>query len=255
MSKFQKFSDMEININTSLFEKLRNAKINQLSNNNVHIWKIDLCKMQNNINKYTDLLTQDEKNRANKYRITHKQESYRITRATLKLLLQYYVDKAPYPIALYKNNYGKPYIKGNALYFNVSHTDGMSIISFSKSNEIGIDLEHIKCDNNIINISKKYFTKRERFWIENLPKSEQIEGFLHCWVRKEAYIKALDVGLNLPLDSFNVISNTNQEILNNCFQINNWFVHSLDISTQHRGAICIQSPKVDVHYFDTYKFE
>ncbi len=129
----------------------------------------------------------------------------------------------------------------------------MSILSFSKNKEIGIDLETTNCDNNIIDISTKYFTKIEKEWIYNLPINKRKEGFLYCWVRKEAYIKALGFGFSLPIDSFDVISKKQEKISNNTFQINNWYLHSLDISTQYIGAICIQAPKIDIIYFDANK--
>ncbi len=204
--------------------------------------------------KYTYLLNQDEIERANKFRIKNKYKSYITTRIILKLLLQYYTNKKQHTIHLYKNSYGKPYVKDSNLYFNISHTVDMSLIAFSKTNEIGIDLESTQCNSTIIDISTKYFTKREKLWIKNLPKNKKTEGFLYCWVRKEAYIKALGLGLSFPIDSFNVIPEKKEEITKDRFQIKKWFLHPLDISTQHLGAICIQAPKIKISYFDAYKF-
>ncbi len=234
----------------SYLKKLHKAKINQLSKNNIHIWKIDLDKIQLPIDIYLNLLTQEEKNHANKYRIINKRKSYIVTRATLKLLLYYYINNT----TLFKNKYGKLYIKEDKLYFNISHTKNMSIIAFSKDDEIGIDLENIQCNNNLIDIATKYFTKREKFWIKTLPKNKQLKGFLYCWVRKEAYTKALGLGLNFPFDSFHVIPKKNQKIPNNYFQIKKWFLYPLEISTQYLGAICIKNSKIDIQYFDAHKF-
>ncbi len=231
-------------------EKLRKAKINKLSKNNIHIWKIDLDKIPYPIDKYISLLNQEEKNHANKYHMSNKRKSYILTRITLKLLLYYYINNT----ILLKNKYGKLYIKNNNLYFNISHSKNMSVLAFSKDYELGIDIENIKCANDFIDISRKYFTKREKLWIETLPKNKQLEGFLFCWVRKEAYSKALGLGLNIPFDSFHVISKKNQEISNNSFQIKKWFLYPLEISTQYLGAICIKNPKINIQYFDTYKF-
>ncbi|ADG93868.1 4'-phosphopantetheinyl transferase [Arcobacter nitrofigilis DSM 7299] len=223
-----------------------------LFNNNVHIWKIEIDKISEDIYKYSELLTPDELNRANKYRISNKKKAYITTRITLKILLKYYLDNDSYSITLYKNNYGKIYIKGSNLYFNISHSTDMSIITFSRNNEIGIDLENMNCDSNIIDISTRYFTKRERLWIKNLALEKQKEAFIYCWVRKEAYIKALGLGLSIPLDSFHVIPQNTKEIPIDNFQIKEWFLYPLNISTQYLGAMCIQSPNVTMSYFDAY---
>ncbi|RXJ94839.1 hypothetical protein CRV00_05770 [Malaciobacter molluscorum] len=244
---------MQINSMQEFSKNLKKIKIGNLHDDNIHIWKIDFTKISSNIKTYLYLLNNDEISRANKFLLKNKYKSYIATRIILKILLQYYINREGYKIQLHKNQYGKPYLKDNEIYFNISHTSDMSLIAFSKNKEFGIDLESNECDNNIVNISAKYFTQREKNWIENLPNNKKTKGFIYCWVRKEAYIKALGLGLSLPLDSFNVISQEQKKISDNKFQIKKWFLHPLDISINHLGAICIQAPKIDLIYFDASK--
>src|SRR6202043_334775 len=53
-------------------------------------------------------------------------------------------------------------------------------------------------------IAARTFSVRECSALRGLPRALQAEGFFNCWTRKEAYIKALGEGLQVPLDSFEV---------------------------------------------------
>jgi 4'-phosphopantetheinyl transferase len=90
---------------------------------------------------------------------------------------------------IFYNEYGKPYIKNNPLYFNISHSNNITVIAISDK-EIGIDIEHITFKKNIID---KICTEEEKLLINNA------HGFTKLWVKKESYIKYLGTGLSYGL--------------------------------------------------------
>ena len=57
-----------------------------------------------------------------------------------------------------KNEFGKPYLKDNQLYFSISHDIDTCAIAISSS-EIGIDLEYLNYNERVIN---KYFYDAEK---------------------------------------------------------------------------------------------
>ena len=81
-----------------------------------------------------------------------------------------------------KNEFGKPYLKDNQLYFSISHDIDTCAIAISSS-EIGIDLEYLNYNERVIN---KYFYDAEK---EIMAKTK-------IWVKKEAYLKMKGTGLN-----------------------------------------------------------
>lgn len=89
-----------------------------------------------------------------------------------------------------KNEFGKPYLKDNQLYFSISHDVDTCAIAISSS-EIGIDLEYLNYNERVIN---KYFYDAEK---EIMAKSNNLKyDFTKIWVKKEAYLKMKGTGLN-----------------------------------------------------------
>lgn len=99
------------------------------------------------------------------------------------------------------DKYGKPFISNIPnIHFNISHTNNVLVVAFSKSN-IGIDVEKINSFN--FKIAERFFTVPERNYIIN--NSNQNLAFYEIWTKKEAYIKFTGLGLSKRLNSFNVL--------------------------------------------------
>lgn len=94
--------------------------------------------------------------------------------------------------------YGKPALKkqNNSLHFNFSDTCGYGLFAFSLGAEVGVDLESAARRGRFQQIIDRRFSPEEQAIIDG----QDAEQFLACWTRKEAYGKAMGVGLNYPLD-------------------------------------------------------
>ena len=103
---------------------------------------------------------------------------------------------------LIKGQNGKPYLKGNPLYFNLSHTEGFCVVCISDS-EVGVDCEKIDYNfaSKIVGFSKRYFHESELNLLENNDYSPKT--FFEIWTKKEAYIKkyALNAGAIPKIDT------------------------------------------------------
>ena len=98
--------------------------------------------------------------------------------------------------------YGKPYLPGGELFFNLSHS-GEWVICAAAECELGCDIERIGHGN--INVAKRFFTKEEYERITSEPSPEKRDVlFCRYWTLKESFLKATGRGLSLPLDSFTV---------------------------------------------------
>lgn len=97
------------------------------------------------------------------------------------------------------NKYGKPYLKNNKLYFNISHTKNIVIIAIADK-EVGIDVQYKCYKPQIIN---KYFTPKEIAYINKALDKEDV--FTTIWTKKEAYVKMIGEGLSYGLRKVNTL--------------------------------------------------
>ncbi|WP_405304970.1 4'-phosphopantetheinyl transferase family protein [Methanobrevibacter sp.] len=122
--------------------------------------------------------------------------------------------------------YGKAYISNHEnIHFNLSHSGKMVLCAISDM-EVGTDVEYIdpKID---LNIARHYFYNSE---YENIMKSKnKPDEFFKYWVLKESYMKYTGLGMNLKLDSFEIIiddkiklKNDNENLRFNLFNIKNY---------------------------------
>ena len=100
------------------------------------------------------------------------------------------------------NDYGKPYIDKEGVYFNISHSKGRVACAVSDT-PVGIDIEKLteKNDTDIKNFAKRYFVENEIALLEKENYSSL--AFYKIWTGKEAYSKMLGSALskNLKIDT------------------------------------------------------
>ena len=87
-------------------------------------------------------------------------------------------------------------------HFSLSHSGNMALCAVSDE-EVGCDIELPRGFDP--NLARRFFHPAEQEWLFSQPEAEQSTGFFRLWTCKESFMKALGLGLSLPLDSFAVI--------------------------------------------------
>ena len=105
-------------------------------------------------------------------------------------------------IKILKSEHGKPYVKEREdICYNVSHS-GDHVVCVIDSLPVGIDIQEVKKAD--IMLAERFFSKEENDFL-NLSKEDKTSLFYEMWSLKEAYIKAVGLGLRIPLDEFAVL--------------------------------------------------
>jgi 4'-phosphopantetheinyl transferase len=154
------------------------------------------------------LLSDAERQRASRFAFDRDRRRFIVARARLRRLLSARLGVRPESVELVYGRYGKPALArrfaDSDLCFNVSHSDDVAVYAFATGREIGIDVEAIRVIRDADDVAARFFSRRENQAYLALDPCDKLIGFLNCWTRKEAFIKALGDGLNYPLDRFDV---------------------------------------------------
>jgi 4'-phosphopantetheinyl transferase len=154
------------------------------------------------------LLSRDERQRAERFRYVEHQQRYIVACGSLRRLLAERLGIAPWAVELVETSYGKPKlapVHGSAgLEFNLSHSEVLAVYIFSRGCTVGVDVELIRQVPDAYELADCFFSPREIAALRSLPLDRRSLAFLACCTRKEAFIKALGSGLSWPLDSFDV---------------------------------------------------
>lgn len=175
-----------------------------LGDNVVHVWCADLLTAKKKFKKLSQYLAGNELLRAEKFYFEKDKINYIFSRGVLRNIISSYSGEHPKDIHFSYNQYGKPFLQGSNLSFNVSHSGNKILYAFTIAFSIGVDIESFKNNIDFLSIAKRFFSNNEYEKLCSIdPKWQQL-AFYRCWTRKEAYIKAIGRGLHCPLTSFEV---------------------------------------------------
>lgn len=191
----------------------------QLKQNDIHIWfaRPDQIQQSELLERYFQLLPQDERDKQQRYRFAKDRHSALITRALVRSVLSHYAKIAPQDWRFVKGEKDKPEIANSTqpLRFNLSHTDNLIVCAVAIQHDIGIDVEYTPRDNDILAIADRYFSPIEVKELFSLPTEQQRSRFFDYWTLKESYIKACGLGLAIPLDHFSFHIGSSKNALSN----------------------------------------
>ena len=178
------------------------------SNEEFHVWRASLDQPASRIQRLAQLLTLDERERAERFNFALHRRRFIVGRGILRMILSGYLDIAPERLRFCCGPFGKPFLADaagrNSLRFNLSHSHNLALCAVTRLGEIGVDLEFMRPVIDMAQIAERNFSSTERAVLHRLPIEQKQQAFFNCWTRKEAYLKARGEGLSFPLDQFDV---------------------------------------------------
>ena len=214
-----------------------------------HVWRVSLSSMSPD----ESALSEDERQRASRFHFDTDRDRYVAAHASLRGVLSRYLQCEPRELKFSTNEYGKPFLSGHEIEFNLSHSGSLALIAVARGRKVGVDVEQIRADIEVESLAQRNFSPREVSELMALKDEQRVIGFFNCWTRKEAYIKAQGLGLSLPLDSFDV-SLGEPALLHatrpKAKEASRWTLCSLEVESNYAAAFAVEGNNLEVQCWD-----
>jgi 4'-phosphopantetheinyl transferase len=218
------------------------------STDRIDLWLASCEDSDSFIEQYRHLLSDDERRAEYRYTLAQDRRRYVLTRAVIRTVLSRYACTSPADWCFGTNPYGRPEITNNGaarrtLSFSISHTSELVLVGITQRNSLGIDMEAVRGENAPLAIAQGFFTNDEFAGIRALPFNRQAERFFEYWTLKESCIKAMGMGLSVPLNSFGFDLSSCTRILPLAGLLNSsvrWHFWLFRPALGHVAAVCAQ---------------
>jgi 4'-phosphopantetheinyl transferase len=198
-----------------------------------------------------EFLIPREQAKAERFRLPNKRHEYVQARSLLRALLGCYLQCAPTEVPIEYADYGKPYLpEGLGLYFNVSHTDGLAVLTFSKQ-RVGVDVERLRPMPDARDLVARFLSRHESLLFQDVPDNELVATFFRAWTRKEAILKAIGRGVQV-LDCCDVTFAPDEpprvlRLFDDTNASAQWEMFAWEPAAGYVAALAVEQDRVSIH--------
>lgn len=189
----------------------------------VDLWCFSLAPMPGELAWLSLDLSEAERRRADQLTASVVRRRFIAARAGLRRILARYADAAPASLVLRTGEHGKPNLRGGPE-FNLSHSGDLALCAVGGTRPVGVDVEELRPVPEALAIAERHLgPEATRSLREGGPVLASI--FLRHWTRREAYLKALGVGLAVEAPP--------------ALDPDRWEVHELTPAAGYIGALVV----------------
>jgi len=174
----------------------------------IHLWNANLDQPDSAIRSLGRLLSLEETKRAERFHFEKHRNRFIVCHGLLRVLLSQYTGIEPACLQILNGQKGKPALSkmhnDKDIRFNLSYSKNVSLIAITRAREIGVDIEYNSRSSDCEQIIGNFFSEKEKQFFYTQTEKSKTDTFFKLWTKKEALVKALGVGLFIPLDSFDI---------------------------------------------------
>jgi 4'-phosphopantetheinyl transferase len=228
--------------------------LRELEPGEVHVWRVNLDVDPVCLVDLRQVLTEDERQRSDRFRFEVDRQRFIVARATLRHLLATYLETTPEQVQFCYGNRGKPAIAypSTDLAFNISHSQNRMLCALTYHHRVGIDLEFLREMKDLESLATRFFQPSECKAMITLAKGQRTAAFFHLWTCKEAILKAIGTGL-IGLENVELC------LKENCVELirlegdrraaSDWFLYSFTAESGYASALTTDQVNPVISFF------
>ena len=226
------------------------APLSPLEAGAIHVWLVTLADVP--ADGAADMLTPDEREQASRFMSATLTRRFISKRAALRQILATCTRRPAAELVFRTGAHGKPHLRecdgaASTLEFNVSDAGDYALVAVTMRRAIGVDIEAIRQIEDADDIVEHHFSAIERAAYRRLAPEQRPTAFFTAWTRKEAFIKAVGLGLHLSLDSFSVALDAAAparliDIDGDPIKAAEWTLLPIKVPKDHVGAVVARGP-------------
>lgn len=169
----------------------------------IHVWVLATADLD--LRPYTRLCSPEEERRRSRLMFEADRRSVLAAHGLVRLALSWCEPRVgPSAWDFRSGRYGRPEVaapaQGLDLKTNISRTREWVACVVTRGIDCGIDLESVDRVHDPAGLAGRTLTVGERQELHALPPDQRRRRFIEFWTLKEAFAKALGLGLHLPFD-------------------------------------------------------
>ncbi len=159
------------------------------------------------LEQFSLLVSDPEWQRAKRFHFAADAWSYLSAQALLRWALAEQLRCRPTELRFRRTEYGRPFLDSHdpELFFSVTHARGLVACAIAREKAIGVDVESPDQHIETVKLAEHYFAASELRHLRTLSGPDRVCHFFVQWTLKEAFLKAIGMGLHAPVDTLCVI--------------------------------------------------
>ncbi len=221
----------------------------------VHVWCLALDLPDANITALRSILSLEEETRAARYLFDKHRRRFIACRGQVRQILAGYLNADPREVRFRYGTKGKPALgtpwSGSEIEFNISDSHELALCALCLNRDLGVDLEYVRRPTDFDGLAERFFAPGEVNVLRSLPEDQRLAAFFNCWTRKEAVLKAVGIGLGMPLNRVEVTLAPHDAAQVLVFADDAplsppWWLQNLDPAPNYVGALASRGTPLEV---------